>query len=239
MGFLGDAVDGTHVMTGHDNGLITLNIAEADDAYREQTRTAMGEPYRTLLGHFRHEVGHYYWDRLVRDGGTIEEFRTVFGDETMDYDAALQAHYQNGAPANWRESYISAYATMHPWEDFAETWAHYLHMIDTLEMAYYFELRVSPRLSSTEGLSATADRDPYTIEDVGNLLNEWLPVTFAVNSLNRSMGQPDLYPFVLSAPAIEKLGFVHRLVRGGPAAREEGKPGSRIAKILKSMFASA
>ena len=139
------------ILTGHDNGIITISLQEADDVERERLRTHLHEPYRTLLGHFRHEVGHYYWDRLVRDGGKIEEFRAVFGDETLDYNTALQSHYQNGAPCNWRESYISAYATMHPWEDFAETWAHYLHMIDTLEMAYYFELRVSPRLSSREG----------------------------------------------------------------------------------------
>jgi hypothetical protein len=213
-------------------------LLEADDVERERLRTHLHEPYRTLLGHFRHEVGHYYWDRLVRDGGKLDEFRAVFGDDTLDYNAALQAHYQNGPPGNWRESYISAYATMHPWEDFAETWAHYLHMIDTLEMAYYFDLRVSPRLSSTEGLSATADLDPYVIDDMGTLLNEWLPVTFAVNSLNRSMGQPDLYPFVLSSPAIEKLSFIHRLVRGGTAPAEEEKTPSRIAKTLRSMFTS-
>jgi hypothetical protein len=202
------------VLTGHDNGIITISLLEADDAEREKLRATLHEPYRTLLGHFRHEVGHYYWDRLVRDGGKLEEFRKLFGDETADYNAALQAHYQNGAPANWRESYVSSYATMHPWEDFAETWAHYLHIIDTLEMAYAFSLKVTPRLSATAGLSATADRDPYSIKDMKTLLDEWVPVTFAVNSLNRSMGQPDLYPFVLSPPVIEKLTFVHNLVRG-------------------------
>ncbi|MET0408290.1 MAG: putative zinc-binding metallopeptidase, partial [Hyphomicrobium sp.] len=102
------------VMTGHDDGIITISLLEADDAERERLRAHLHEPYRTLLGHFRHEVGHYYWDRLVRDGGKIDEFRKHFGDESRDYDQALQEHYQNGSPPNWREAYVSAYATMHP-----------------------------------------------------------------------------------------------------------------------------
>ncbi len=209
------------IMTGHEDGVITISLSEADDAARERLRAKLHEPYRTLLGHFRHEVGHYYWDRLVRDGGKLQEFRQHFGDETLDYDNALQAHYQNGPPANWQQNYVSAYATMHPWEDFAETWAHYLHIVDTLEMAHAFNLRIAPRLSSAQGLTATAGRDPYSIESMDELLNEWLPVTFAVNSLNRSMGQPDLYPFVLSVPAMAKLSFVHRLVRGAALARPQ------------------
>jgi hypothetical protein len=228
----------TKILTGHDNGLITISLLEADDAEREKLRTNLHEPYRTLLGHFRHEVGHYYWDRLVRDGGKLDECRELFGDETRDYNEALQAHYQNGAPANWQDNFVSAYATMHPWEDFAETWAHYLHIIDTLEMAHNFNLRVSPRLASTDGLSATADRDPYLIEGVEELLSEWIPVTFAVNSLNRSMGQPDLYPFVLSPAAINKLGFIHRLVRN--VARTDNPKNELPAPrhgILKRMFA--
>ena len=115
---------------------------------REKLRTSLHEPYRTLLGHFRHEVGHFYWDRLVRDGGQIESFRAVFGDETPDYDGALQRYYQSGPPPNWQDNYVSAYATMHPWEDFAETWAHYLHIVDTLEMAYAFNVSISPRVAS-------------------------------------------------------------------------------------------
>ena len=138
--FLADqpAQSGPKVMTGHDNGLITIALAEADDAERERRRTAMGEPYRTLLGHFRHEVGHYYWDRLVRDEGRLDPCRAVFGDDSQDYEQALQRHYAEGAPANWQENFVSAYATTHPWEDFAETWAHYLHIVDTLEMAGAF-----------------------------------------------------------------------------------------------------
>ncbi|WP_149539625.1 zinc-binding metallopeptidase family protein [Siccirubricoccus phaeus] len=202
------------VMTGHEEGLITIALAEADDAERERRRTAMGEPYRTLLGHFRHESGHHYWDLLVRDGGKLEECRAVFGDDSQDYAAALQAHYARGAPPDWQNAYVSAYAAAHPWEDFAETWAHYLHIVDTLEMASAFRLSVQPRVARGDELDTQIEFDPYRVRDVAALVEAWLPLTYAVNSLNRCMGSPDLYPFVLSPPAIEKLGFVHRLVHG-------------------------
>jgi len=211
---LADPPDGTspQVMTGHEQGIIAVALAEADDAERERRRTAMGEPYRTLLGHFRHESGHHYWDLLVRDGGKLEECRALFGDDTQDYAAALQAHYANGAPADWQNAFVSAYATSHPWEDFAETWAHYLHIVDTLEMASAFRLSVQPRVAKGDDLDAQIDFNPYRVAGAEALVEAWLPLTYAVNSLNRCMGAPDLYPFVLSPPAIEKLGFVHRLV---------------------------
>ena len=50
-----------------------------------------------------------------------------------DYAAALSSHYQIGAPAGWEEDFITAYAASHPWEDWAETWAHYLQILDGLE----------------------------------------------------------------------------------------------------------
>ncbi|WP_421998516.1 zinc-binding metallopeptidase family protein [Reyranella sp.] len=202
---------GPRVLTGHDNGLITLALAEADDAYREKSRVAMHEPYRTLLGHFRHEIGHYYWDRLVRDGGRLEACRALFGDDSQDYAQALQSHYANGAPPEWQARFVSAYATSHPWEDFAETWAHYLHIVDTLETARAFGLSTQP-VRHADTLSATVDFDPYRATNIAQLIDAWIPLTLAMNSLNRAMGQPDLYPFVLSPPAIEKLGFVHDLV---------------------------
>jgi hypothetical protein len=123
------------VVTGHARGLITINVAEADDVERERARQDMAEPYRTLLGHFRHEVGHYYWERLVQDGLWLDAFRTLFGDERQDYGACLQVHHAEGPPLDWRERFVSGYASAHPWEDFAETWAHYLHIVDTLETA--------------------------------------------------------------------------------------------------------
>ena len=215
---LAEAPDTPKIMTGHDNGLVTLALAEADDAWREQTREAMGETYRTLLGHFRHEVGHHYWDLLVRDGGQLDAFRTLFGDERQDYAAALEQNYAQGPPADWRECFISAYASCHPWEDFAETWAHYLHIVDTLEMGFAFGLEIRPRLPGSEELESSISFDPYAGGDVERLVAAWLPLVFAVNSLNRAMGLPDLYPFVLTPAVIEKLGFIHRLVHGGREA---------------------
>jgi hypothetical protein len=215
--FLADnpGTTGPKVMTGHDNGLITIALIEADDAERERRRTQMHEPYRSLLGHFRHEVGHYFWDVLVRDGGRLDECRAVFGDDSQSYEAALQTHYTHGPPADWQEYYVSQYASTHPWEDWAETWAHYLHIVDTLEMARAFGITVKPRLVRDETLSAVIDLDPYDAETgMTNIIGGWLPLTFAMNSLNRAMGNPDLYPFVLSPTVVTKLGFVHDVVHG-------------------------
>ena len=207
------------VMTGHDNGLITIALAEADDAVRETRRIDMHEAYRTLLGHFRHEIGHYFWDRLVRDSGQLDECRALFGDDREDYGAALQRHYDQGPPADWKSSFVTAYASTHPWEDFAETWAHYLHIVDTLETARAFGLSTSPRIAKDDTLDASVDFDPYRARNIDQLMESWMPMTLAFNSLNRAMGQPDLYPFVLSPPAIDKLGFVHRVIRAkGTAA---------------------
>ncbi|MCQ4158323.1 putative zinc-binding peptidase [Roseomonas sp. GC11] len=208
------AWDAPRVITGHDNGLITLALAEADDAERTRRRTAMGEPYRTLLGHFRHESGHYFWDRLVRDGGRLAECRAVFGDDGQDYGTALQRHYAEGPPADWQEHFVSAYATAHPWEDFAETWAHYLHIVDTLEMARAFGLGIAPRVDPGGELAAEVDVDPYRATRIAPLMEAWVPLTAAVNSLNRCMGTPDLYPFVLSPVVVRKLAFIQALVHG-------------------------
>jgi hypothetical protein len=200
------------VMTGHDNGLITLAVREADDAARETIRGEMGEPYRTLLGHFRHESGHYFWDRLVAsDPALLNACRALFGDDRLDYAQALKRHYEQGAPPDWQQTHVSMYATTHPWEDFAETWAHYLHIVDTLETAFAFALKVRPRLARGH-IAAEMDFDPYASRRFDQIVEAWLPVEFATNSLNRSMGLTDLYPFVLSGKAIEKLGFVHALV---------------------------
>jgi hypothetical protein len=206
------------VMTGHADGLITINTAEADAAERERLRGQMGETYRTVLGHFRHEIGHYYWDRLVRDGGRFADFRAVFGDERRDYAQSLREHYEQGPPPDWQQAYVSAYATTHPWEDWAETFAHYLHIVDTLETSAAFGLRIRPRIGQGRDLDAEVFFDPYRAPDIELLMKAWLPLTFAVNSLNRSMGQPDLYPFVLSPAAVRKLAFVRDVVAGAPEA---------------------
>lgn len=191
-------------MTGHADGVITVAIAEADDVERERRRKQLHEPYRTVLGHFRHEIGHYYWDRLVRDGPRLEGFRAIFGDERADYGQALQDHYAGGPPADWQERYISAYASAHPWEDWAETWAHYLHMADALETVAACGLVLRPRRADEPALDG---RRIGTAFD--ELVDGWFALTYLLNNLNRGLGLGDAYPFVLSSPVIEKLRFVH------------------------------
>lgn len=196
-------------MTGHASGLITINLAEADDVERERRRSQMGEPYRTLLGHFRHEIAHFYWDRTIANTPSHEQFREIFGDERRDYDGALQQHYANGPPFDWPEHFVTAYASSHPWEDFAETWAHYFHMVDTLETAAAHGLSVRPQISKGGArLSANINFDPHGAS-MDRLVEAWLPLTFAMNSINRSMGLQDLYPFVLTPAVIVKINFVH------------------------------
>jgi len=222
------------VMTGHADGQITLNVAEADAAYRENMREKLGEAYRTVLGHLRHEIGHYYWDRLVRDGGRLAAFRAVFGDESQSYAAAIQRHYDEGPPAEWASSFISAYATMHPWEDWAETWAHYLHMLDTLETAKSHGLAVR-----VPGEGERVSTDDLALHDFEGLMSGWQAVTIALNSLSRSMGMKDVYPFVLREPVRAKLRFIHELIEqcaGKPFAIVEGAGSS---ESLNAQRASA
>jgi hypothetical protein len=211
--FLGDTGGGRTVLTGHREGCITMNIAEADDEVREQRRVSLHEPFRTLLGHFRHEIAHYYWDRLIAGSHRLERFREVFGDERADYDAALQQHHRNGPPADWAARFVSAYASAHPWEDWAETWAHYLHIVDTIETAASFGLKLKPR-DHPSADSMTADPRAAARDAAGFdlLLSTWFPLTYALNSLNRGMGLPDLYPFVLSDATVAKLRLVHEIV---------------------------
>ena len=227
---------GPPVMTGHLDGLITLSIAEADDVERERRRKLFGEYYRTLLGHFRHEIGHYFWNLLVRFDASLPAFRALFGDESVDYGISLQRYHANGPAPHWEESFVSAYATAHPWEDFAETFAHYLHIVDTLETANAFEIRLRPKLrAGGEGPSAvTIDFDPYETPDFQRVVEAWIPLTYAVNSLNRSMGQPPLYPFMLTPAVIAKLAFVHERIY---AARMPGGLEVESAEMLKAVIA--
>ncbi len=200
------------VVTGHARGVITLNIDEADDAIRERVRQQMGEPYRTLLGHFRHESAHYYWDRLVKGTAWLAEFRALFGDEGVDYSSSLKAHYANGAPANWNRSYISSYASSHPWEDWAETWAHYFHIVDALETARQLGLALDPQTGRAAPLDTDADFDPYVCTRIDTLVERWLPISLALNMLNRSLGQRDAYPFVLNTAVQRKLELISRII---------------------------
>ncbi|WP_455216824.1 zinc-binding metallopeptidase family protein [Kaarinaea lacus] len=209
--FGGPSLAHQHLLTGHLEGVITLNIMEADPVQREEIRTLLRERYRTLLGHLRHESGHYYWEHLVLNSPRLDEFRRIFGDERADYDSALQNYYTTGPNPNWQDQWISAYATAHPWEDWAECWAHYLHMIDGLETA-----NNSGFLLQT-GTALPDDTHGYVISElvrtpVNELVEEWSQFSVALNEMNRSMGLDDAYPFVISAPIVEKLAFVQQVI---------------------------
>ncbi len=192
------------VFTGHENGVITLDLAEGDDVHREQLRVAMDEPYRTLLGHFRHEIGHYYYYRLVSTSPEYrQQFRELFGDADADYQAALDRHYNDGPPPDWKKQYVSSYATMHPAEDWAETFAHYLHIRDTMDTAAAFGFAPA---------SATFERKVLGPSGFDTLIEMWLPLSWALNMVNRSMGKQDLYPFVLPPAVLEKMRFIHTII---------------------------
>jgi hypothetical protein len=205
--------DRSRVLTGHDNGLITINVAEANDVYRERQRSEQHEPYRTLLGHFRHEIGHYYWDRLISNSPRQTDFRRVFGDETIDYQQSLTRHYNSGPPTNWEEDYISAYASTHPWEDWAESWAHVLHMIDALETARSVGLLIQPRRHDEPSLATSVQQVKNGQVPFNELIQAWLPLTYVLNNLTRGLGLADGYPFVLSARVVEKLRFVYDTIK--------------------------
>jgi hypothetical protein len=204
----GERLTHQRIQTGHSYGTITINLAETDPASREQMREQMNETYRTVLGHFRHEIGHYYWEPLIARGERLQAFRATFGDERADYDSALSRYYEQGPAPDWPQHFVSAYASAHPWEDWAETWAHYLHMLDTVETAEQYQL-------------TCRDNDDRQLpkRDFNSLREHWIELTLALNALNRSMGLPDAYPFALAPQTQEKLRFVHRLVRSEQPAR--------------------
>jgi hypothetical protein len=204
------------VVTGHDNGVITLDLAEANDAHRVRLRLELSESYRTLLGHFRHEIGHYYWPILVDTADELEACRVLFGDDRADYAEAVQRHYEGSADddASWLQSYISRYASMHPYEDWAETFAHYLHLLDTLQTAESFGL-VTPGTERVTRLARRVGAHPTRPDgstSFGEVVDNWLELSYALNQINRSMGSADLYPFVLAPPVIRKMAFVDHLV---------------------------
>ncbi len=199
------------VITGHADGVITLDLAEGDDVHREQLRVSMDEPYRTLLGHFRHETGHYFFFELAETGPAREEFAMLFGDPDADYQAALNRHYSQGAPLGWEKDYVSSYATMHPAEDWAETFAHYLHIRDTIDTAAAFGLAPAGA-TATQPLAGDAGFD--------RMIALWLPLAWSLNMINRSMGHRDLYPFVLPPAVLTKMRLVHKLVAASHAPAE-------------------
>jgi hypothetical protein len=203
------------VTTGHADGVITLDLDETDPARREQMRARLGEPYRTVVGHFRHEIGHYYQPILMPEGSEQEvRCREIFGDERADYQNAMDLYYEQGAPAGWEQRFVSAYATMHPWEDFAETFAHYLHIRDAVQTAAAYGVEVAgPSIETSDPVPLHADAQEAGT-DLTEILEAWIPLTYALNAISRSMGTSDVYPFVLSAEIEAKLEFIDSLVQG-------------------------
>ena len=191
------------VVIGHANGVVTIDLAESADDQRERVRVRLDEPYRTMLGHFRHEVGHYYDWQLVTEGPVRDRYRELFGDERADYQAEIDRHYAQGPPQDWGERFISQYATMHPFEDFAECFAHYLHICDTVDTA------------AEQGLLTVSPSAFSSVRDL--VVGVWMPLSTALNQINRSMGKDDLYPFVIPDAVLEKLDFVASVVPGSDA----------------------
>jgi hypothetical protein len=189
------------VTMGHADGVVTINVTEADPAERVRRRVELGEPLRTMIGHFRHELGHFFFQRLSERPGFVEAFRATFGDERSDYAAALQRHYAEGAPAGWQQTHISAYSTAHPHEDWAECFAHLLHLADIVDSFVASGLR-------SDDAPAT-DYDPYAERNADRLITFGAELGIALNHVNRSMGLVDIYPFVLTPPIRAKLAFVH------------------------------
>jgi hypothetical protein len=208
------------VTTGQADGVITLDLNETDPAHRERMRLRMGEPYRTVLGHFRHEIAHYYQPILVPPGSDDESrCREVFGDDREDYSEAMGRYYETGAPAGWEQSFVSAYATMHPWEDWAETFAHYLHIRDTSQTAASYGVRVAGPSLPTADVAPLRAMPRESIAETSAMLDAWIPLTYALNAISRSMGESDLYPFVLSPAVKAKLEFIGGLVLGATNVR--------------------
>ncbi len=211
------------IFTGHADGVITLNIIEADDAAREHVRLAMHEPYRTLLGHLRHEIGHYYWMLLVQGGKSEEDFKALFGDPSIDYSQSLQSYHNEGPATNWAQRFVSAYASSHPWEDWAETWAHYLHIYDTLETAWDLGLK---------GRSLRiADKPHHPLPPFDDMMKEWASLSVVLNCMNRSLGLRDAYPFVLAPSVIEKLRFIHQLINESTSSESSRAPSAAHSSL--------
>jgi hypothetical protein len=208
---------GERVIIGHAGGVITIDLVESLDDYRESLRVRLGEPYRTMLGHFRHEVGHYYQHVLVETGFGAKEYldecRTLFGDERASYKDAIARHYEFGPPAGWSETFISEYATMHPWEDFAECFAHYLHIADTIDTS-----REAGMVLHADLVRFAAPRDIVPLESyddvpIERMLFDWRWMSLFFNRVNTAMGKNPLYPFEIPRAVAGKLGFIHRVIR--------------------------
>lgn len=221
------------VTTGHLNGVITVNLEEADDTYRQINRQQLGENSRTLLGHFRHESAHYLWQRCLSNLNWEDPlrlaFRERFGDEWLDYASALSSHYQRGAAAGWEQRFITAYAASHPWEDWAETWAHYLQIVDGLETCESMGIQVKHLALPLLILPVEAGFLPTilvsTIEEDGEFLamiQRWMCLSTVLNEVSSSLGEQPLYPFVISVQVAQKLRLAHHYATFWGAQRPSG-----------------
>ena len=196
------------VVMGHANGVITISITESDPVLNVMRREALDESYRTMIGHLRHELAHMIWWRLSIEDEFLDGFRALFGDERADYRAALDRHYAEGPPGGWQDRFLSSYASAHPHEDWAETAAHVLHLIDIADSA------LAVGLTGPDVPDLTWDA--YGEPDSGVLMTIAAELAMRINHVNRSMGLSDLYPFVLTDATRRKLAFVHKWLRRGP-----------------------
>lgn len=231
-GWFGDADDGPRpefhmlseatasgsvdVTMGHAAGVVTIDLAESDAAEQVRRREQLGEPYRTMVGHFRHEIAHFLFERLAASGAFTSGFRALFGDERADYGAALRRHYEAGPPEGWERNCISAYASAHPHEDWAESAAHMLHLVDMVDS-----------FAAADLSSATFSKpghDAYAEVDASRLLAAALEIGVALNHVNRALGVDDLYPFVTPDKVLEKLAFAQAWLKrdGRPRSMRTG-----------------
>src|SRR5215207_378700 len=197
-------VPGHAVVTGHLDGVVTLDLAETDDRYRDDLRRTLCEPFRTVIGHLRHEVAHYYWPRLVGQTNEVGGFRRLFGDERDDYRQAMDRYYAGGAPAWSADQHITPYAASHPFEDWAETFAHYLHII------YAAETAIAHRFMP-DGADVTIEQ-LVEMPDFAGAVATWRQISAAVNDISESLGNAAVYPLDPVGVVVDKLNFVHRQV---------------------------
>lgn len=195
------------ITMGHADGLITMNVMEADPVIRTSRREKLGENYRTMMGHLRHELAHFIFQRMSEKPDFVAAFRALFGDERADYGKALTRHYDQGPPQGWEGHFITPYASAHPHEDWAETVAHLMHLTDILDSSVAVQV--------ARAVAPERPDDPYTATDSEQLILASLDLGLALNHVNRAMGLADLYPFVLSPKVREKLIFAHQWI--GPA----------------------
>ena len=219
------------VTTGHLNGVITVNLEEADDTYRQINRQQLGENSRTLLGHFRHESAHYLWQRCLSELPWNDPqrlaFRERFGDEWLDYSSSLIAHYQRGATTGWEQNFITGYAASHPWEDWAETWAHYLQIMDGLETCESMGIQVKHLALPLLMLPGEAGTLPAMLPQNGIAdgeflawLQRWMCLSTVLNEISHSIGEAPLYPFVISVRVAQKLRLAHHYAQIWGAAKD-------------------